>query len=110
MKPYLGQVQSLNNRAVNECLNQLYIQDEDPDSLRASITLYENFDEVALAQQLETHPIAEFRLIAAHLFKGSNQWRQSVEMCKRDQRYEVGCRLVVWLLASAVMCDPFRTP
>jgi len=82
-------VQSLNNRAVNDCLNQLYIQEEDSGSLRASISVYDNFDEVALAQQLESHPSAEFRRIAALLYKGSNQWRQSVEMCKKDQRYEV---------------------
>lgn len=55
VQPFLRQVQNNNNKALNECLNQLFIDDEDYESLRASIDAYDNFDNIALAQQLESN-------------------------------------------------------
>ncbi|KAI6215352.1 hypothetical protein M3Y94_00375700 [Aphelenchoides besseyi] len=86
--PFLRQVQNLNNKALNECLNQLFIREEDYEALRSSIDSYDNFDKIALATQLENHELTEFRRIAAHLFKGNNRWKQSVEMCKRDNLFK----------------------
>lgn len=82
-------MQSLNNKALNECLNQLFIEDEDYESLRASIDVYDNFDNISLAQQLENHNLIEFRRISAYLYKGNNRWKQSVELCKKDKLYTV---------------------
>ncbi|KAL3090143.1 hypothetical protein niasHS_006595 [Heterodera schachtii] len=87
VQPYLRQVQNLNNKALNECLNQLFIEDEDYESLRASIATYDNFDNISLAQQLENHQLLEFRRISAFLYKGNNRWKQSVELCKKDKLY-----------------------
>ncbi|KAH7731613.1 clathrin heavy chain [Aphelenchoides avenae] len=87
VQPYLRQVQNLNNKALNECLNQLFIEDEDYESLRASIEAFDNFDNITLAQQLENHHLVEFRRIAAYLYKGNNRWKQSVELCKKDELY-----------------------
>jgi clathrin heavy chain len=87
--PFLRQVQNLNNKSLNECLNQLSIREEDYESLRTSIDSYDNFDKIALAQQLENHELTEFRRISAHLFKGNNRWKQSVELCKRDKLFKV---------------------
>jgi clathrin heavy chain len=89
VQPYLRQVQNLNNKALNECLNQLFIEDEDYESLKASIETYDNFDNISLAQQLENHPLVEFRRISAYLYKGNNRWKQSVELCKKDKLYAV---------------------
>ena len=89
MQPYLRQVQNLNNKALNECLNQLFIEDEDFESLKASIETYDNFDNITLAQQLENHQLVEFRRISAYLYKGNNRWKQSVELCKKDKLYAV---------------------
>ena len=89
VQPYLRQVQGLNNKALNECLNQLFIEEEDYDSLRSSIESYDNFDNIVLAQQLENHPLVEFRRISAYLYKGNNRWKQSVELCKKDKLYSV---------------------
>lgn len=89
VQPYLRQVQNLNNKALNECLNQFYIEDEDYESLRASIDAYDNFDNIALAQQLENHHLIEFRRISAYLYKGNNRYKQSVEICKKDKLYSV---------------------
>jgi clathrin heavy chain len=87
VKPYLRQVQNLNNKALNECLNQLFIEEEDYEALRASINAYDNFDNIVLAQQLENHQLTEFRRISAYLFKGNNRWKQSVELCKKDRLF-----------------------
>lgn len=89
VQPYLRQVQNLNNKALNECLNQLFIEDEDFESLKVSIEAYDNFDNIVLAQQLENHPLVEFRRISAYLYKGNNRWKQSVELCKKDKLYAV---------------------
>lgn len=89
VKPYLRSVQSHNNKAINEALNDLLIEEEDYNGLRASIDAFDNFDNIALAQRLEKHELIEFRRIAAYLYKGNNRWQQSVELCKRDKLYKV---------------------
>lgn len=92
VKPYLRSVQSHNNKAINEALNDLLIEEEDYNGLRASIDAFDNFDNIALAQRLEKHELIEFRRIAAYLYKGNNRWQQSVELCKRDKLYKVCSR------------------
>ena len=87
VKPYLRSVQSLNNKAINEALNGLLIDEEDYQGLRTSIDAFDNFDNIALAQQLEKHELIEFRRIAAYLYKGNNRWKQSVELCKKDRLF-----------------------
>uniref|UniRef100_A0A1I8AX39 Clathrin heavy chain n=1 Tax=Steinernema glaseri TaxID=37863 RepID=A0A1I8AX39_9BILA len=88
VKPYLRQVQNLNNKSVNESLNQLFIDEEDYEALRTSINAYDNFDNIGLASKLENHELVEFRRISAYLFKGNNRWKQSVELCKKDKLYK----------------------
>ncbi|KAH8420249.1 hypothetical protein KR009_007996 [Drosophila setifemur] len=88
VKPYLRSVQSLNNKAINEALNALLIEEEDYQGLRNSIDGFDNFDNIALAQKLEKHELTEFRRIAAYLYKGNNRWKQSVELCKKDKLYK----------------------
>ena len=89
VKPYLRAVQSLNNKAINEALNSLLIEEEDYQGLRTSIDAFDNFDNIGLAQRLEKHELVEFRRIAAYLYKGNNRWKQSVELCKKDKLYKV---------------------
>lgn len=89
VKPYLRSVQSLNNKAINEALNNLLIEEEDYQGLRTSIDAFDNFDNIALAQKLERHELIEFRRIAAYLYKGNNRWKQSVELCKKDRLFKV---------------------
>jgi len=88
VKPYLRSVQSLNNKAINEALNNLLIDEEDYQGLRTSIDAFDNFDNIALAQKLEKHELIEFRRIAAYLYKGNNRWKQSVELCKKDRLFK----------------------
>ncbi|XP_045391143.1 clathrin heavy chain 2 isoform X2 [Lemur catta] len=88
VKPYLQSVQYHNNRSVNEALNHLLTEEEDYQGLRASVDAYNNFDSIGLAQRLEKHQLMEFRRIAAYLYKRSNRWAQSVELCKKDHLYQ----------------------
>ncbi|KAF5272050.1 hypothetical protein FQR65_LT05031 [Abscondita terminalis] len=68
VKSYLRSVQSLNNKAINEALNGLLIDEED-------------YQEIGEAR------IDRFRRIAAYLYKGNNRWKQSVELCKKDRLF-----------------------
>merc|ERR1719400_2141920 len=88
VKPYLRSVQNLNNKAVNEALNGLLINEEDYNGLKTSIDAFDNFDNINLAQMLEKHELIEFRRIAAYLYKGNNRWKQSVELCKTDNLFK----------------------
>ena len=90
-------VQNHNNKAINEALNNLLIEEEDYQGVRASIDAFDNFDNISLAQRLEKHELIEFRRIAAYLYKGNNRWKQSVDLCKKDKLFKVrACLLVVW--------------
>lgn len=85
----LKQVQNHNNKAINDALNNLLIDEEDYQGLRASIDAFDNFDNIALAQKLEKHELIEFRRIAAYLYKRNNRWAQAVELCKKDRLFKV---------------------
>lgn len=60
----------LNNKAVNEAINELLIDVEDSQGLKTSIDNFTNFDSIALANKLERHEHIGFRQIAAFLYKG----------------------------------------
>lgn len=91
---------------VNEALNNLLIEEEDHQGLRASIEAFDNFDNIGLAQKLERHELLEFRRIAAYLYKGNNRWKQSVELCKKDKLYKVEIIPVLSVNHLAIVCIP----
>jgi len=88
IRAYLVAVQEKNVGAVNEALNELYIEEEDFESLRSSIDHFDAFDNIILAQKLEKHDILEFRRISAYLYKKNARWSQSVELSKQDKLYK----------------------
>ena len=90
VKPYLKLVQSNDNKAVNEALNQLFIAEGEHENLRRSIDNHHNYDNITLAQQLEKSEFIDFRRIAAYIYKGNNRWQQAIELCKKDKLYKVG--------------------
>ncbi len=85
---YLQAVQKENLTVVNEALNELYIAEEDTESLRASVDEYDNFDQLALAQKAEKHELLEFRRIAAHVYRRNKRYGQSVELSKKDKMFK----------------------
>lgn len=54
VKPYMVSVQSNNVSAVNEALNEIYVEEEDYERLRESTDMYDNFDQIGLAQKVKT--------------------------------------------------------
>lgn len=70
---------------VNEALNELLIEEEDYEGLRASLSTYDNFDQVGLASALEGHELLEFRRLAALVYKKNLRWRKAVELAKADK-------------------------
>merc|ERR1712137_909716 len=51
--PYLKSVQQHNVAAVNDAVNELYVEAEQYEELRQSIEDFDNFDQIALAQSME---------------------------------------------------------
>lgn len=67
--PFLKTQQTFNNQAVNEALNEIYLQSENHEEIRKSISNYENFEPQQLARLTEKHELIEFRRIAAYLYR-----------------------------------------
>lgn len=95
-------------QAINDALNDLLIEEEDYQGLRASIDAFDNFDNIALAQNLEKHELIEFRRIAAYLYKRNNRWKQAVELCKKDRLFKVSQSLELLTYKNAMMWKKFR--
>ncbi|XP_062203111.1 clathrin heavy chain 2-like isoform X1 [Phragmites australis] len=88
VKPYMVAVQSNNVTAVNEALNELYVEEEDYERLRESVDMHDNFDQIGLAQKLEKHELLEMRRIAAYIYKKAGRWKQSIALSKKDNMYK----------------------
>jgi clathrin heavy chain len=85
---YMKSVQGSDLSAVNEALNELYIEDEDYESLRKSIDRFKNFNMIALAQKLSSHELLEFRRISAYVYRCNKKWNQSIELSKGDKMWK----------------------
>merc|ERR1711966_567917 len=85
---YMKAVQKENLSAVNEALNELYIEDEDYESLRTSIDQFQNFNMIALASKLATHELLEFRRISAYVYRCNKKWSHSIELSKNDRMFK----------------------
>ncbi|XP_073045937.1 clathrin heavy chain 1-like isoform X1 [Primulina eburnea] len=88
VKPYMVAVQSNNVSAVNEALNEIYVEEEDYDRLRESIDLHDNFDQIGLAQKIEKHELLEMRRVAAYIYKKAGRWKLSIALSKKDNLYK----------------------
>merc|ERR1719174_3033932 len=88
VKPYLLSTQPLNIKEVNDALYELYVQEEDHESLAAGIVEYTNFDQLEMANMCKGHQLLQFRRIGAMLYKRSKKWTQSVALSKQDKVWE----------------------
>jgi clathrin heavy chain len=73
---------------VNEALNEIYLENEDYESLRNSIKEYDSFESLKLASDLETHDLLECRRIAALLYRKNKKFDRSIEISKKDELYK----------------------
>jgi len=87
IKSWLASIQNQNIQAVNEALNELYIEDGDYESLRHSIDSYDLFESVSLARKLETHECLEFRRISSYIYRKAQRWNEAIELSKKDKIY-----------------------
>jgi len=85
---YLKSVQQHNVAAVNDAINELYVEAEQYEELRVSIDDFDNFDQIALAQRLEKHELCEMRRIAALVYTKNKRFKQSIELSKLDKTYK----------------------
>ncbi|KAL0900597.1 hypothetical protein Bca101_084558 [Brassica carinata] len=88
IKPYMVAVQSDNVTAVNEALNEIYVEEEDYERLRESIDLHDSFDQIGIAQKIEKHELLEMRRVAAYIYKKAGKWKQSIALSKKDNMYK----------------------
>jgi clathrin heavy chain len=87
-QPYMKSVQKYNVTAVNEALNELYVEEEDYEALRKSIDGFNSFNMIALASKLATHELLEFRRISAYLYRRNKKYSQSIELSKNDHMWK----------------------
>ena len=73
---------------MNEALNEIYLENEDYESLRQSIKEYDSFESLKLASDLERHDLLECRRIAALLYRKNKRFQQSIEISKKDELYK----------------------
>jgi len=85
--PYLKHVQQHNIAAVNDAINDLYVDGEQYEDLRESIEGFDNFDQIALAQKLEKHELLEMRRIASLVYKKNKRYKQAMELARADGQY-----------------------
>jgi len=83
IQKYLLHVQFQNKREVNDAINKLHIEDGNHKALKKSVDEFHEFD-IALAAQLENHPLLEFRRISAYLFKVAKKWERAMAISKKD--------------------------
>lgn len=88
IKPFLLSVQSQNKREVNNALNDLLIEEEDYKTLRDSVSNYDNYDAMDLAQRLEKHDLVFFRQIAANIYRKNKRWEKSIALSKQDKLFK----------------------
>ena len=81
--PFLKSVQSANNYDVNEVLNEIFIEEEDPESLKTSILKYSAYDQLTLAKKIENHPLLEFKRISALVYRKNKKFAESIEISKK---------------------------
>ena len=86
--PFLKGVQSQNISAVNEALNDIYLENEDFESLRASIQDYDSFESLQLAQDLENHQLLECRRISSLLYRKGKKYQKSIAISKKDDLHK----------------------
>jgi clathrin heavy chain len=86
--PYLKSVQQHNVAAVNDAVNDLYVEGEMFEDLRVSIEDFDNFDQIALAQKLEKHELAEMRRISTLVYTKNKRYKQAIDLAKTDKMYK----------------------
>eukprot|EP00924_Labyrinthula_sp_SR-Ha-C_P001550 maker-scaffold_18-snap-gene-1.5-mRNA-1 protein AED:0.42 eAED:0.42 QI:0/0/0/0.66/1/1/3/0/1799 len=74
--------------AVNEAVNDLYIEEGSWELLRESIDKHTNFDHLKLARRLRESDNINFRQLSAKIFMGLKKYSEGMEICEKDDRFD----------------------
>ena len=74
IESFLKRMQYMNLGAVNEALNEIYLEKQDYESLRLSIKDFDSFESVQFAQSLEKHQLLDCRRISALLYRKNKRY------------------------------------
>lgn len=85
---YLEKIQDADVPEVNVAINSIYLEAGNIAKLRYSVDEFKNFDQLALAKELEQHALIGFRRISSHLFARNGRYEKAIEMAKKDVLYE----------------------
>lgn len=108
IQSFLESVQNQNIAAVNEALNEIYLENQDFDKLRQSIKEFDSFESTDLADNLENHELLECRRISALLFRKNKNFKKSIELSKRDEMYQDAMETVAESRESALAEELLR--
>lgn len=84
---FLETIRDINNPLVNSVYNDMLIEKQDYKSLKSSIDMYSNFNQLELAGKLKTHENFEMRRISAHLYSLNGEKSKSIEISIEDGAY-----------------------
>lgn len=88
IRPYLETVQERNIKKVNECLNAMFVEEENFAALRKSVDSHNNFDSVELSAKLEKMELFEFRKIALMLHRRNKRFTHAIEVAKSNKLWQ----------------------
>jgi len=90
---YLLTAQQADLAPLNEAVNRLLVEEEDADALAESVASYPNFDQLALAARLDSHPVTKLRRVAVGLYTQNKRWDKALALCKREGLWKDAIRV-----------------
>jgi len=108
IEPFLKSVQGQNIAAVNEALNEIYLEKQDYSSLRNSIKDFDSFESITLASELENHELLDCRRISALLYRKNKRYQKSIDVSKKDQFFKDAMETVAESKDSTLAEDLLR--
>lgn len=108
IEPFLKSVQSNNVAAVNEALNEIYLERQDYQALTDSIKNHDSFETIQLASELENHELLECRRISALLYRKNKKYKKSIEVSQKDRDYKNAMETVAESKDKALAEDLMR--
>lgn len=109
IEPFLKSAQSQNIAAVNEALNEIYLEKQDYSSLRNSIKDYDSFESIQLASELENHELLDCRRISALLYRKNRKYKKSIDVSKKDELFQDAMETVAESKDPALAEDLMRS-
>eukprot|EP00659_Diplonema_papillatum_P014992 gene14992-22888_t len=103
IKPWLLSVQRVNNKVVNEAINDLFIEEEDYDALRTSLQAHTNYERLSLCEKLGKHPLMEMRRVSSWLHAESGRFQVAIDQAFDDKLYRDATAYAAQSNSSAVV-------